>query len=145
MPGAEPRNPEFENAVRQSFARQSFMETLGASLELVKPGEVRIAYARKDGLSQQHGVLHAGVATSIVDSACGYAALSLAAAGAEVLTIEFKINFLKPAHADRFLAVGRVLRSGRTIAVCEGDVFEADGGESIARMQATMMIVPAGT
>lgn len=137
------RNPDFEAVVQASFARQSFMTTLGARLLSVRPGEVRIGYARKDTLLQQHGFIHAGAGTSIVDSACGYAALSLAAPSVEVLTIEFKINFLKPADGSEFEAVGRVIRAGKSIAVCEGELGQRGSDLPIARMQATMMLIAA--
>jgi uncharacterized protein (TIGR00369 family) len=139
----EPRDPQFESRVRASFARQRFMATLGASLERVAPGEVTIVFAHRDELTQQHGFLHAGVMTSIADSACGYAALSLMEAGAGVLSVEFKVNMLAPAVGDRFTATGRVVRSGRTLTVCAGEVTtQRDGGSfAVLLMQATMMAV----
>lgn len=138
-----PRDPDFERRVRDDFARQRFMATLGATLEQVRPGEVRIALPFNESLTQQHGVLHAGVATSIMDSACGYAALSLMAPGAEVVSVEFKVNLLRPAAGHRFLAVGRVLKSGRTLTVCEGLLHASgDNGETlVAVLQGTMMAV----
>ena len=140
-----PRDPEYAERVRASFARQRFMETLGATLEHVAPGEVRIAFTRRDALVQQHGYLHAGVLASVVDSACGYAALSLMEPGAEVVSVEFKINMLSPATADRFVAVGRVIRAGRTVTVCAGEALALGDGEpkTVAVMQATMMAVRA--
>src|SRR5436190_23045429 len=108
----EPQDPEFRARVTTSFSRQAFMGTIGASLELVEPGEVHIALPFSAHLSQQHGYLHAGATAAIADSANGYAALTLAPADAEVLAVEFKINLMAPASAGRFLARGRVLRSG---------------------------------
>ncbi|MEZ5870989.1 MAG: PaaI family thioesterase [Nitratireductor sp.] len=138
--GADP----VENAVRLSFGRQSFMKTLGADLAEVGKGRVRICFGKGAGLLQQHGYLHAGVSTAIVDSACGYAALSLAPHGSEVLTIEFKTNFLKPASGSNFEAVGEVIKPGKTIMVCEGKVWERDGSPRlIATMTATMMVLAA--
>jgi uncharacterized protein (TIGR00369 family) len=139
----EPRDPDFESRVRASFARQRFMATLGASLERVAPGEVAIAFTHREALTQQHGFLHAGVMTSVADSACGYAALSLMEPGAGVLSVEFKVNMLAPAVGDRFVATGRVVRSGRTLTVCAGEVTAERDGETIAvlLMQATMMAV----
>lgn len=134
-----PRNPEFEQVVRDSFARQSFMKTLGASLETVEPGVVEIAAARAEWLCQQNGFLHAGVLTSIADSACGYAALTLAPPGHDVLAVEFKINLLRPASAPRFLARGRVVRAGRTLTVCSADVFGLSEGEAPDELVATML------
>lgn len=139
----EPRDPEFESRVRGSFARQRFMATLGASLERVAPGEVAIAFTHREELTQQHGFLHAGVMTSVADSACGYAALSLMEPGTGVLSVEFKVNMLAPAVGERFTATGRVVRSGRTLTVCAGEVTTERDGEivGVLLMQATMMAV----
>ncbi len=120
------------------------MRTLGARLASVEPGEVAIELAYRPELAQQHGFLHAGAVAAVVDSACGYAALSLMEPGAAVLSIEFKINMLAPAEGPTFRAVGRVLRAGRTITVCAGEMRarRADGSEAVvAAMQATMMTV----
>ena len=104
------------------------MATLGARLARVAPGEVDIELTVADELTQQHGFLHAGALASVADSACGYAALSLMPPGAAVLSVEFKINMLAPAQGDRVVANGRVIRAGKTITVCRGDVFAlADG------------------
>src|SRR5206468_4704225 len=103
----EPQDPEFRARVTTSFSRQAFMGTIGASLELVEPGEVHIALPFSKQLAQQHGYLHAGATTAIADSANGYAALTLAPPEAEVLAVEFKINLMAPASAPRFLARGR--------------------------------------
>jgi len=138
-----PRDPDFEARVRGSFARQRFMATLGATLERVTPGEIAIAFTHRGELTQQHGFLHAGVTTSVADSACGYAALSLMEPGAGVLSVEFKVNMLAPAVGERFLATGRVVRSGRTLTVCAGEVTAERDGQAVAilLMQATMMAV----
>ena len=138
-----PRDPDFERRVRESFVRQRFMATLGATLDVVRAGEVHIGFTHREELTQQHGYLHAGVLASVADSACGYAALSLMDADAAVLSVEFKINMLAPAVGERFLAVGRVVRSGRTITVCTADVSADQGGAIVqgALMQATMMAV----
>ncbi|MFL5616929.1 MAG: PaaI family thioesterase [Gemmatimonadaceae bacterium] len=139
----QPRDPEFETRVRASFARQRFMTTLGASLDRVAPGEITIAFTHRLELTQQHGFLHAGVMTSVADSACGYAALSLMDPGVGVLSVEFKVNMLAPAVGERFVATGRVVRSGRTLTVCAGEVATERDGQSVAvlLMQATMMTV----
>jgi uncharacterized protein (TIGR00369 family) len=145
----EPQDPAYAQRVRDSFARQRVMETMGATLLRVAPGEVDIALPFRDDLTQQHGFLHAGIVTTIVDSACGYAALSLMPPGAGVLTIEFKLNLLAPASGARMIARGRVTRAGRTITVCSGDVFAtsaAEGGQAeqeklVATMLATVMTV----
>lgn len=140
---AQPRDPDFEARVRASFERQRFMATLGATLERVAPGEIRIAFTHRDELTQQHGFLHAGVMTSVADSACGYAALSLMEPGTGVLSVEFKVNMLASAASERFVATGRVVRSGRTLTVCTGEVTTERDGETIVvlLMQATMMAV----
>ena len=141
-----PRDPDFETRVRASFARQQFMTLLGARLERVAAGEVCIRLPFQPALTQQHGFLHAGVVTSVVDSACGYAALTLMEPGAAVLSVEFKVNLLAPARGREFVAVGRVVRAGRTLTVCTGEVRalpEGEGGDEVpvAIMQATIMAV----
>jgi uncharacterized protein (TIGR00369 family) len=138
-----PRDPHFEQRVRDSFDKQKFMATIGARLTRVEPGKVDIELAARDDLGQQHGFLHAGVLASAADSACGYAALSLMPAGAAVLSIEFKINMLAPAAGDRIVARGSVLRAGRTVTVCWGEVsaFTGDSEKVVATMVATMMTV----
>ena len=117
------------------------MRTLGAGLLAVRPGEVEIAVPFRDDLTQQHGYLHAAAVTAVADSACGYAALTLMEPGREVLSVEFKVNLLAPAAGERFVAVGRVLRPGRTLTVCAGEVHAERGGERalIAVIQATMI------
>lgn len=139
----QPRDPAWSERVRGSFARQTIMKTIGASLVRVAPGEVEIELPFRDDLCQQHGFLHAGVVTALADSACGYAALSLMPPSAAVLTVEFKVNRLAPARGDRFVARGRVLRPGRTLTVCSADVLAvADGRERpVVAMLTTMMAV----
>jgi uncharacterized protein (TIGR00369 family) len=138
-----PQDPNFESRVRQSFDRQKFMATIGATLTRVAPGEVDIELHPRDDLTQQHGFLHAGVLATAADSACGYAALSLMPPGAAVLSVEFKINMLAPAAGDRMVARGRVIRAGRTVTVCWGEVtaYSASGEKLVATMVATMMTV----
>ena len=129
--------------VRRSFDRQRALATLGATLVRVVPGEVEIHLPFRPELSQQHGFLHAGVSTAVVDTACGYAALSLMPAGAAVLTIEFKVNLLAPGQGELFVATGRVVKPGRTVTVCSGEVEAIRAGErrTVVLMQATMMSV----
>jgi uncharacterized protein (TIGR00369 family) len=138
-----PRDSDYERRVRESFARQRAMETFGARLLRVAPGEVEIEVDFKEAFTQQHGYLHAGLVTAIVDTACGYAALSLTEPGAEVLSVEFKLNLLSPAAGERFVARARVIRAGRNITVCAGDFYahKDDGEKLIATMLATMMKV----
>jgi uncharacterized protein (TIGR00369 family) len=139
----EPRDPAFEARVRESFHRQQAMHTLGARLARVAPGEVDIELPFHESLTQQHGFLHAGIVTTVLDSACGYAAFTLMPADAGVLSIEFKTNLLAPAAGERLVARARVVRAGRTITVCQADgVMIAEGGERhVATMTATMMTV----
>jgi uncharacterized protein (TIGR00369 family) len=138
-----PRDPDFAARVHASFARQRFMALLGARLEHVAAGEVRIRLPFDPGLTQQHGFLHAGAVTSAVDSACGYAALTLMEPGAAVLSVEFKVNLLAPAEGSAFVATGRVVRAGRTLTVCSGEVHAIQGEDEVpvAIMQATIMAV----
>ncbi len=143
MADFEPRDPDYERRVRESFARQRAMEALGMRLVRVAPGEVEIALAFSEDLTQQHGYLHAGVVAAAADTACGYAALTLSEAGSEVLSVEFKLNLLSPAAGEGFVARARVVRSGRNITVCAGDVYALKGGAEklVATMLATMMKV----
>lgn len=138
-----PQDPAYDSRVRASFDRQRFMTTIGARLSRVAPGEVDVDVDMRDDLVQQHGFLHAGVLASAADSACGYAALTLMPVDTAVLSIEFKINLLAPAACDRIVARGRVLRAGRTITVCQGDVIAHTGTAErlVATMIATMMTV----
>jgi uncharacterized protein (TIGR00369 family) len=129
--------------VRRSFERQGLMRTLGAVLESVESGKVTITCASNERLTQQHGLLHGGVVASLADVACGYAALTMMRDDREVLTVEFKINFLKPANTDRLIAIGEVVQSGRTLTVCQGTVFDSARTQILARMTATMMAVDA--
>ncbi|HET7902971.1 MAG TPA: PaaI family thioesterase [Candidatus Eisenbacteria bacterium] len=138
-------NPNFESVIRESFARQTFMATLGASIARVEPGEVDLRLPYSPALCQQNGFMHAGTVTSIADSANGYAAYSLAPPETDVLAVEFKINLLAPARGDEFLACGRVLRAGRTLTVCRADVFaiESDSRSLVATMLSTIIVRPA--
>lgn len=134
---------DIHKRVASSFEAQGLMATLGAELVSVTDGEVQIALPFSERLSQQHGYVHAGAITSIVDSACGYAALTKAPAGFEVVTAEFKINFLRPAVGERFLAIGKVQNAGRLLTICSGEVqaFMGGSGKVIALMQATIVSV----
>ena len=98
------------------------MRLIGATIERVAPGEVDLALPFRAELTQQHGFLHAGIVTAVVDSACGYAALSLMDPDAAVLSVEFKVQLLAPARGARFLALGRVVRAGRTLTVVTGEL-----------------------
>jgi uncharacterized protein (TIGR00369 family) len=130
--------------VRDSFDRQGFMRSIGAVLESVDAGTVTITCPFSDDITQQHGLIHGGVTASLADVACGYAAMSLMPGHMEVLTVEFKVNFLKPAKTDRLVAVAKVVQAGRTLSVCEATVFDSSRTTMIAKMTATMMAVEHG-
>ena len=138
------RNPEFETVVRESFSRQPMMTALGARLTLVEPGRVHVAFPKSDRFTQQNGFVHAGAIASVADSACGYAAYTLAPAATDVLAVEFKINLLAPARATTFEARARVVRSGRTLSTCFAEVFGAENGdeELVATMMSTIITRP---
>jgi uncharacterized protein (TIGR00369 family) len=140
----EPQDPEFEERVGESFGKQLVMGLIGATLARVAPGEVEIELGFRPDLTQQNGFLHAGIISTILDSACGYAAYTLLPVGVGVLTVEYKINLLAPASGSRFRARGRVERAGRTLSVCTGDVvaLQEDGQErTIAVMLSTLMAI----
>jgi len=143
MTAFKPQDPHFAERVAASFQRQTVMATLGAQLRQVTPGAVEIVLPYRADLCQQHGFMHAGMLTAVVDSACGYAALSLMPPEVGVLSVEFKVNLLAPAAGEQFIARGKVMRSGRSISVCTGDVITlAEGTEKlVALMQATLMAV----
>ena len=127
-PAYTPKDPDFEVRVRDSFARQGIMDLIGARLSRVEPGLVEIELPYRADLTQQHGFFHAGITSTIADSAGGYAAFSLMPADASVLTTEFKINLLAPAEGELLRALGRVVKPGRLLTVCEVDVFALKDG-----------------
>jgi len=130
--------------VRNSFAQQRVMQTLGIDIVRLEPGKIELAMPYDAAYTQQHGFLHAGVVTTALDSACGYAASSLMPAEAEVLTVEFKTNLLAPAKGDRFLFRGSVVKPGRTLTVCEAQAIAVDDGTEgrlVATMVGTLMAV----
>jgi uncharacterized protein (TIGR00369 family) len=131
----------FEKKVRDSFGRQAFMSTIGAEMVSVSRGTVEIRFPFSTELTQQNGFVHAGAVTSIMDSACGYAALSVASEEADVLSVEFKVNLLAPGAGESFVARASVKRAGKRLAVCTADAFAIRAGKEklIATMLATMM------
>jgi uncharacterized protein (TIGR00369 family) len=141
-----PKDPAYESRVRASFSRQSHMATLGARIAYIAPGEVHLALPFAPQFCQQNGFLHAGAIASVADSANGYAAFTLAPPETDVLAVEFKINLLAPALGEGFLACGRVLRAGRTLTVCQAEVFSTGTTERtlIATMLSTIIVRPAG-
>jgi uncharacterized protein (TIGR00369 family) len=144
IPGPPALDAATEARIRASFGAQTMLATLGATMAAVEPGRVVLEMPSDPRFGQQFGYTHAGAVTALVDTACGYAALSVMAAGREVLTVDFSANFLAPAAGRAFRATGSVLRAGRTIVVCRGEVHAlSDGAEPrlVAAMQATMMAV----
>lgn len=139
----EPQDPGFAERIRGSFARQGAMHTIGASLAEIAPGRVVIELPWQQGLTQQHGFLHAGMVATALDSACGYAGSTLMPADAGILTIEYKINLLAPAQGERFRMEGVVLKPGRTITVAEGRAWALHEGREklVATMHATLMTI----
>ena len=135
---------EFLERVRRAVASQPFMGMLGVRVAHTAPGEVDLELAFDERYTQQHGFLHAGVIASVLDSACGYAAYSAAEVDSDVLTIEYKINFLAPAEGERFVTRGRVVRAGSRITVCRGDAYAYEGAEErhIATSTTTMAMRP---
>ena len=139
----EPKDADYAQRVRDSFALQGAMGTIGASLGEIAPGKAEILLDWAPGLTQQHGFLHAGMVATALDSACGYAGFSLMDTDAAVLTIEYKINLLAPAKGQRFRMEGQVIKPGRTVTVTEGKAYAVhDGVEKlIATMGCTLMAV----
>ena len=134
------RNPSFAEEVRKSFAAQAIMQLIGAELISIEPGVVEISLPYRKDLTQQDGYLHAGIITTIADSAAGYAAFSLMPAGSGVLSVEFKVNLLRTAKGERFLARAEVLKPGKTLTVVRADVFAIQEAERtlVATMLGTM-------
>src|SRR6266566_2613912 len=131
------QNPNFADEVRNSFARQPIMKLIGARLSLVEPGVVEITLPFRTDLVQQNGYLHAGIVTTIADSACGYSAYTLMPAGSNVLSVEFKLNLLRPAQGEIFVARAEVIKAGKTLTVVRADVFAMNTNEE-RRLVATM-------
>lgn len=143
-PDFAPRCPDHAERVRASFARQRIMATLGARLTEVVPGRVTITMPFDPAFAQQHGFLHAGAVSTLLDSACGYAGYSLMDADSAVLTAEFKINLLAPAEGALFEAVGRVTKPGRMLVFAEGQMHSHGEGRAprlIATMSCTLAAV----
>lgn len=122
-------NPDFADRVRDSFSRQSFMATIGAELTDIGPGQVEIHLPYQDSLCQQHGYFHGGVIGALADNVGGYAAFSLMAPENSVLTVEYKMNIVAPGDGEALIARGQVLRPGRTLTVCQAQVFAVKDGK----------------
>lgn len=139
----QPADGFYADRVRESFSKMNAMQTLGGCLGKVRPGECEIMLPYRKDLTQQHGFLHAGILSTLLDTACGYAAFSLMPPDAAVLSIEFKVNLLYPGKGDRFCFVGSVVKSGKTISNVRGEAYAFEGPREklIATMDATMMTV----
>jgi uncharacterized protein (TIGR00369 family) len=131
-----------QQRLKESYARQAAMALIGASITGMEDGEVTIELPCRQELTQQHGFIHAGIVTMIVDTACGYAALSLMPPGAAVLTVEYKVNFISPARGEKLVAKGRVLKPGKSLMACYGEVHAKNGAREklVASMLATMIV-----
>jgi uncharacterized protein (TIGR00369 family) len=139
----QPKDPNFESRVRASFDQQSAMQTLGVKIVRLEPGEVDLSMPYSASFTQQNGYMHAGIISTALDSACGYAAFSLMPADAAVLTVEFKITLIAPARGERFIFRANVVKAGRTLTFCEGRAFGVTNGEErlIATMSGTLFAV----
>src|SRR6516164_947186 len=138
-----PANPDYAARVRSSFDRQGAMRLIGARLAEVSPGCCAIELPYREDLTQQHGYVHAGIVSAIADSAGGYAGFTLFPADSSVLTVEYKVNLLAPAAGERLVAVGEVVKQGRTLAITRGEVYAEDGERRTlcAIMQQTLMVM----
>ena len=136
-------DPLYGHRVRESFARQGAMKLIDARLTRVEPGMVDVTLAYRPDLSQQHGYLHAGILSTIVDTAGGYAGYTLFPADASVLTVEYKLNLLAPAEGELFVAEGRVVKPGRTLCIVQGEVYASSGDRRTlcALMQQTLIVL----
>jgi len=139
----EPKDKNYKSKVEESFNRQEVMRTINASLSKIEPGKVEIELQYSPEITQQHGFVHAGIVSTVIDTACGYAALSLMPEDAGVLSIEFKVNLLAPAKGELFKATGVVRKPGKTIVVTEGELiaYNGDAEKLVATMVATMMCI----
>jgi uncharacterized protein (TIGR00369 family) len=129
--------------IEKSFVKQGLMRTFQASINKLEHGALEISMPYSDAVSQQHGFFHGGAIGALADTACGYAAISVIGDDEAALTAEYKINLLAPADGDRLIAVGSIIKSGRTLIVCQGDVFiEKNGKRKLcAFMLMTMCVV----
>ena len=140
-PEFEPRDHAYERRVRDSFAKQKAMSSLGVSVGAIGPGWVEFGLRKRESFTQQHEYIHAGALATAMDSACGYAAFSLMPADAAVLTVEYKVNFLRPAKHDHYVINGWVVKPGRTLTICQANALAFPDGETIAVMTGTIMTV----
>jgi uncharacterized protein (TIGR00369 family) len=136
-------DPNFVERITTSFAKQGAMHTIGARLVRVQTGEVEIRLPMSAAISQQHGFLHAGMLSTALDSACGYASSTVMSADSGILTIEFKVNLMAPGDGEEFIMIGNVTKPGRTIVFAQGQAFAVKAGQQklIATMSTTCMVI----
>ena len=141
----QPKDPDFRARITQSFSEQAVMQHINAALLGIDAGQVEIGFPYQLQLTQQDGFIHAGISSTIMDSACGYAALTLMPVEARVLTIEFKINLLAPAAGDSFRAIGKVRKPGRSVFVAEAELYASSNGTDklVATMVGTLLAMYA--
>ncbi len=143
MIGFEPRNPDYQAEVRQSFAAQAMMTELAMEIEEIAPGKVTLTMPYDTRFTQQHGFLHGGITAAGADTACGFAAFTLMPVGAGVLTVEYKVSMLAPGKGERFRFTGKVVKPGRTLVFTEGQAWAISGATTklISTVTATLMCV----
>lgn len=134
-----PRDPDFEARVRTSFTGQNMMQTMGMSIAAIAPGSIEIAFDHDERFAQQHGFAHGGFVATALDSACGFAALTLMVPEAAVLTVEYKINYLRPARASSYRAAAHVVKSGRTLTYCDATLMADGSDDALATMTGTLI------
>ena len=138
-----PADPDWRDRVDREFAAQAYVKTIGASFGEVSPGRVEIVIDNHEAIGQQYGYVHGGVVGGLLDTAVGFCTMTLLPADHMVLTVEYKVNFLRPAEGTHFVATGRVVKAGRTLMVCEADLIADDDTDRVlASMSATMMSTP---
>jgi uncharacterized protein (TIGR00369 family) len=123
----QPTNPGFANRCRRSFEAQKFMDHIGATMPVIEPGYCEVHLPVREEMTQQHGYVHGGAMAAIADSAAGYAAFSLFDANSAPLTVEYKLNILRPGEGERMVARAQVVKPGRTLTVVQSDVFAIVG------------------
>lgn len=135
-----PLDPAYVSKVHESFAQQAAMASFGIEIGRLGPGWIELLFRPRPGLTQQDGFVHAGVVATALDSACGYAAYSLAPPNTTVLTSEYKINLLRPVTGTSFVARGVVIKPGRTLTVSQGELRADPEGPLLAVMTGTIML-----
>jgi uncharacterized protein (TIGR00369 family) len=137
----EPKDPDWEAKVRASYAKQGVMGLIGAKLMALRPGYCEIHLPWRADLTQQNGYFHAGVISTVVDTAAGYAGFTLMPAGSSVLSVEFKLNLLSPGDGELLIATGEVIKPGKTLVIARGEAYVVKSGKTThcSTMQQTLM------